>query len=86
MADIRDIGGLMDRAGLALPVADSDRLTVNYPNVFKLMLDLRGMGEQNVGAPKNTSKASGIYELQRFTSSVLAELMVKFQPVLRLSP
>ena len=47
MADIRDIGGLMSRAGLALPVADSDRLTVNYPHMFKLMEDLRGMGEQN---------------------------------------
>ena len=48
MADIRDIGGLLGRAGLALPVADSDRLTVNYPNMFRLMKDLRGMGEQNV--------------------------------------
>ena len=47
MADIRDIGGLLSRAGLALPVADSDRLTVNYLNMFKLMRDLRGMGEQN---------------------------------------
>ena len=47
MADIRDIGGLISRAGLALPVADSDRLTVNYPHMFKLMEDLRGMGEQN---------------------------------------
>ena len=47
MGDIRDIGGLMSRAGLALPVADSDRLTVNYPHMFKLMEDLRGMGEQN---------------------------------------
>ena len=47
MADVRDIGGLMSRAGLALPVADSDRLTVTYPHMFKLMEDLRGMGEQN---------------------------------------
>ena len=47
MADIRDVGGLLARAGLALPVADSDRLTVNYPHMFKLMADLRGMGEQN---------------------------------------
>ena len=47
MADIRDIGGLMSRGGLALSVADSDRLTVNYPHMFKLMEDLRGMGEQN---------------------------------------
>lgn len=47
MADIRDIGGLLGRAGLALPVADSDRLTITYPNMFRLMADLRGMGEQN---------------------------------------
>ena len=48
MADMRDVGGLLGRAGLALPVADSDRLTVNYPDMFRLMMDLRGMGEQNV--------------------------------------
>jgi SAM-dependent methyltransferase len=47
MADIRDVGGLLGRAGLALPVADSDRLTISYPNMFRLMADLRGMGEQN---------------------------------------
>ena len=47
MADIRDIGGLLGRAGLALPVADSDRLTITYPDMFRLMADLRGMGEQN---------------------------------------
>ena len=47
MSDIRDVGGLLRRAGLALPVADSDRLTVNYSNMFRLMKDLRGMGEQN---------------------------------------
>ena len=47
MADIRDIGGLLQRAGLALPVADADLLTVTYQNMFRLMADLRGMGEQN---------------------------------------
>ena len=47
MADIRDVGGLIGRAGLSLPVADSDRLTVHYSSMFKLMADLRGMGEQN---------------------------------------
>ena len=47
MADIRDVGGLLGRAGLALPVADADRLTINYPDLFRLMADLRGMGEQN---------------------------------------
>jgi NADH dehydrogenase [ubiquinone] 1 alpha subcomplex assembly factor 5 len=47
MADIRDVGGLLGRAGLALPVADADRLTIEYPDLFRLMADLRGMGEQN---------------------------------------
>ena len=47
MADIRDVGGLLGRAGLALPVADADRLTISYPDLFRLMADLRGMGEQN---------------------------------------
>ena len=47
MADIRDVGGLLGRAGLALPVADADRLTITYPDMFRLMADLRGMGEQN---------------------------------------
>lgn len=47
MADIRDIGGLLGRAGLALPVADSELLTVTYSSVFKLMEELRMMGEGN---------------------------------------
>jgi NADH dehydrogenase [ubiquinone] 1 alpha subcomplex assembly factor 5 len=47
MADIRDVGALLGRAGLALPVADADRLTITYPDMFRLMADLRGMGEQN---------------------------------------
>jgi len=47
MADIRDLGALLGRAGLALPVADADRLTITYPDMFRLMADLRGMGEQN---------------------------------------
>lgn len=47
MADIRDLGGLIGRAGLALPVADSDTITVTFPTPFDLLRDLRGMGEQN---------------------------------------
>ena len=46
-ADKPQIGGLLARAGLALPVVDSDIITVTYENVFKLMADLRGMGESN---------------------------------------
>lgn len=46
-ADVRDAGDLMSRAGFALPVMDSDTITVSYPDPFKLMSDLRGMGETN---------------------------------------
>jgi SAM-dependent methyltransferase len=46
-ADLRDAGGLLQRAGFALPVIDGDRLTVSYPDILKLMHDLRGMGEGN---------------------------------------
>lgn len=45
--DVRDLGGLLQRASFALPVADVDTITVSYPNAFKLMEDLRGMGETN---------------------------------------
>lgn len=47
MADIRELGGLLSRAGLALPVADSIKLTVRYPNLDRLLHDIRGMGEAN---------------------------------------
>lgn len=47
MADIRDLGGLLGRAGLALPVADSETITVTWATPFDLLRDLRGMGEQN---------------------------------------
>ncbi len=48
MADVRDCGALLQRAGFALPVADSDRFTVTYADAFALMRDLRGMGATNV--------------------------------------
>jgi SAM-dependent methyltransferase len=47
-ADVRELGGLLQRAGLALPVVDSDRLTVRYESVFDLMRDLRRMGATNM--------------------------------------
>jgi NADH dehydrogenase [ubiquinone] 1 alpha subcomplex assembly factor 5 len=46
-ADPRDLAGLLQRAGFALPVVDSDRLIVDYPDAWKLMHDLRAMGETN---------------------------------------
>jgi SAM-dependent methyltransferase len=46
-ADLRDLGGLLQRAGFALPVVDSDRVTVRYDNAIALMTDLRRMGAAN---------------------------------------
>lgn len=47
MAEIRDMGALLQRAGLALPVADSTAREVSYGDLFALMRDLRAMGEAN---------------------------------------
>lgn len=46
-ADIRDIGGLMQRAGFTLPVIDEESYTVRYDNLFALMRDLKAMGMAN---------------------------------------
>jgi SAM-dependent methyltransferase len=46
-ADLRDIGALLQRAGLALPVTDVDRIVVRYDSAFSLMHDLRRMGATN---------------------------------------
>lgn len=47
-ADIRDAGGLLQRAAFALPVADADKITVHYDHPLKLLADLQGMGETNI--------------------------------------
>jgi SAM-dependent methyltransferase len=47
MAEIRDLGGLLQRAGFALPVADATPFHVTYSTPLHLMRDLRGMGENN---------------------------------------
>lgn len=46
-ADVRDLGGLLQRAGFALPVTDVEPLTVRYGDPFALMRDLRAMGLTN---------------------------------------
>ena len=47
LVEVRDAGALLQRTGFALPVVDSDIITVNYASPFKLFSDLRGMGETN---------------------------------------
>jgi SAM-dependent methyltransferase len=63
MGEIRALGALLQRAGLALPVADSLVQRVSYRDGFHLMQDLRAMGESNALAGR----------LRRFTGrAVLA--------------
>ncbi|MBV1868955.1 MAG: SAM-dependent methyltransferase [Marinosulfonomonas sp.] len=52
MAEIRDLGGLLQRAGFALPVADSLTQNVTYKSMTHLMRDLRAMGEGNALATR----------------------------------
>ena len=50
--ELADAAALLQRAGFALPVADSERVTVTYPDMLALMRDLRGMGETNALAAR----------------------------------
>ncbi|WP_181701072.1 methyltransferase domain-containing protein [Chthonobacter albigriseus] len=45
--DVRDLGGLLQRAGFALPVTDQDRIPLRYATPFHLMRELARMGASN---------------------------------------
>jgi SAM-dependent methyltransferase len=53
MAEVRDMGALLQRAGLALPVADTMPRRVRYRDMGRLMADLRAMGETNALAARH---------------------------------
>jgi SAM-dependent methyltransferase len=67
-ADVRDLGGLLQRAGFALPVTDIEPLTVRYPDPFALFRDLRAMGLTNALAARRRTP------LRRATLMRAAEL------------
>jgi NADH dehydrogenase [ubiquinone] 1 alpha subcomplex assembly factor 5 len=46
-ADVRELGALLQRAGFALPVVDSETLTVTYASPFALMQEIKAMGGSN---------------------------------------
>ncbi|MGA8402410.1 MAG: methyltransferase domain-containing protein [Stellaceae bacterium] len=50
--ELSDAAGLLQRAGFAMPVADSETIAVTYPDILALMRDLRGMGETNALAAR----------------------------------
>ncbi|ESW97938.1 SAM-dependent methyltransferase [Mesorhizobium sp. LSJC268A00] len=74
--DVRDAGALLQRAGLALPVADVETVTVRYDTLFDLIADLRAMGETSAltdrsrrpGARKHFTRAAEIYA-ERFSDA-----------------
>ena len=57
-ADVRDLGGLLQRAGFALPVADSEHIAVRYASMLGLLADLRAMGATNALAARLCKPAS----------------------------
>jgi SAM-dependent methyltransferase len=66
--DLRELGALLQRAGFALPVTDTDRLTVRYDTVFDLMHDLRRMGATNALLDRRRTR------LKRATLMRMAEI------------
>jgi SAM-dependent methyltransferase len=85
-ADLRDAAALLQRAGFALPVADSDTITVEYENALDLMRDLRGMGEANAVVERRKDfsrrstllRAAAIYE-DRFGREGTGRMPATFQ-------
>jgi NADH dehydrogenase [ubiquinone] 1 alpha subcomplex assembly factor 5 len=47
LADVKDIGGLLQKAGFNLLTVDIDDIIVDFPDTFTLMKDLQAMGESN---------------------------------------
>lgn len=71
-ADMQQAGSLMQRAGFSLPVVDSEIVTVTYDHLFKLMHDLRFMGEGN--ALFNRKKSFNNRKLLMRTAEIYHEL------------
>lgn len=52
MGEIRDLGAILQRAGLAMPVADNLEIPVSHASLTDLVKDLRAMGETNIMAAR----------------------------------
>jgi len=84
MADLRDLGGLLQRAGLALPVADREVIPVQYGNPMRLLADLRAMGESNVmrerhKAPLRRDTLARMLELYAETADINGNVTATFE-------
>ncbi|MER9635162.1 methyltransferase domain-containing protein [Mesorhizobium sp. M0228] len=69
--DVRDAGVLLQRAGLALPVADVETIAVRYDSLFGLVADLRAMGETS--ALVDRSRRPGTRALFARAAEIYAE-------------
>ena len=72
-ADLRDLGSLLQRAGFALPVVDSELVTVRYGDMFGLLRDLRALGWTNTlvqrsrrGLPRSVLLRAAALYAERF--------------------
>ncbi|WP_417613522.1 methyltransferase domain-containing protein [Parasphingorhabdus sp.] len=59
--DVRTAGDLVARAGLRLPVADSDHLSLSYSELERLIADIRDMGGSNILASGQKSLRRTVY-------------------------
>ena len=48
MIEVREMGGLLQRAGFALPVTDADVVDVTYADPLALMRELGNVGRTNI--------------------------------------
>ncbi|OFW97513.1 MAG: hypothetical protein A3J37_05660 [Alphaproteobacteria bacterium RIFCSPHIGHO2_12_FULL_45_9] len=73
--DKQQMAGLMQRAGFALPVVDSEILTISYRDIFHVMADLRGMGESNAltDCHKQLSSSRLFFEAAKYYQEHFAE-------------
>jgi len=86
--DKQDCGALIQRAGFALPVVDSETVTVTYDNMFKLLQDIRFMGEANTLIDRSKTftprsvfmRAAELYR-QRYTEAGTGRIEATFNIV-----
>lgn len=57
-ADKQQMGALMQRTGYALPVIDSELITISYDSIFALMKDVRFMAEGNAVSARSKTMTS----------------------------
>jgi hypothetical protein len=62
VSDIKTLGGLLQRAGFTIPVADAEDYNVHYKDLTSLIADLKGMGESNCLTHLSKPLTQSIYQ------------------------